>query len=489
VTNPLKPKERAKIPRQEMPAESADLRRSGFCEVNLGLTPLQAHTEASRCIECAHPKCVEGCPVGVKVREFAQLVQEGDFAAAAAKIREDNVLPAVTGRVCPQEHQCEGACILGKKLAPLGIGYLERFVADYERNAGHVSLPARAPATGKRVAVVGSGPAGLSAAGDLTLKGHDVTVFEALHEPGGVLMYGIPEFRLPKEIVRSEIDNLRRMGIVFETNIVIGKTITIDELLGEEAFDAVFVATGAGLPKFLGVPGEHLVGVYSANEFLTRVNLMNAARFPEFDEPVYACRDRIAAVIGGGNTALDSVRTALRLGARRTLVIYRRTEKEMPARLEEVGHAKEEGVEFLTLATPIAFLGDEAGRLRAARCRRMGLGDPDATGRRSPVPIEGSEFDVPMDVAIIALGTGANPLIQRSTPNLDTDRRGYIAADPETLRTSRPGVFAGGDIVTGSATVILAMGAGRRAAASIDAFLRNVPSRSEQAVAAANPGS
>ena len=394
MTNPLTPKERIKLPRQDMPAEPADARRGNFQEVNLGLSVIQAHAEASRCLECNDPKCVAGCPVGVKVREFVELVQEGDYLAAAAKIREDNVLPAVTGRVCPQENQCEGQCILGKRFAPLGIGYLERFVADYEQEQGVVALPPKAPPTGKRVAIIGSGPAGLSAAGDLVLKGHEATVFEALHEPGGVLVYGIPEFRLPKRIVRQEIDNLRTLGVKFEVNVVIGKTITIDELLGEEGFNAVFIATGAGLPKFLGVPGEQLVGVYSANEFLTRVNLMHANDFPGYDEPVYDCRDRVVAVVGGGNTAMDAVRTALRLGARRAILLYRRTRAEMPAREEEIHHAEEEGVEFATLAAPIEFIGDESGRLTAARCQRMQLGEPDESGRRSPVKIDGADFEL-----------------------------------------------------------------------------------------------
>ena len=359
----------------------------------------------------------------------------------------------------------------GQAFRALGIGYLERFVADYEQEQGVVALPPKAPPTGKRVAIIGSGPAGLSAAGDLVLKGHEATVFEALHEPGGVLVYGIPEFRLPKRIVRQEIDNLRKLGVKFEVNVVIGKTITIDELLGEEGFNAVFIATGAGLPKFLGVPGEQLVGVYSANEFLTRVNLMHANDFPGYDEPVYDCRDRVVAVVGGGNTAMDAVRTALRLGARRAILLYRRTRAEMPAREEEIHHAEEEGVEFATLAAPIEFIGDESGRLTAARCQRMQLGEPDESGRRSPVKIDGADFELPLDVAIIALGTGANPLVQSTTPDLRTDRRGYIVADDKTLATSKPGVFAGGDIVTGGATVILAMGAGRQAATAIHQYL------------------
>lgn len=471
MTNPLTPKERVKIPRQEMPAQPPDERRHDFGEVNLGLSVIQAHSEAARCLECSHPHCVEGCPVGVKVKEFIELVHDGDYLGAAAKIREDNVLPAVTGRVCPQEHQCEGNCILGKRFTPLGIGYLERFVADYERSQGKVALPPRAAATGKRVAIIGSGPAGLSAAGDLVLKGHDATVFEALHEPGGVLLYGIPEFRLPKAIVRQEIENMRAMGVHFETNVVIGKTITIDELLGEEGFHAVFIATGAGLPKFLGVPGEHLAGVYSANEFLTRVNLMRANEFPNYDEPVYDCRDRVVAVVGGGNTAMDAVRTALRLGARRALLLYRRTETEMPARAEEIQHAEEEGVEIIPLTAPTEFIGNESGLLQAARCQKMELGPADESGRRSPIPISGSEHELPIDMAIIALGTGANPLVQSTTPDLATNKRGYIVADEQTLRTSKDGVFAGGDIVTGGATVILAMGAGRQAARAIHDYL------------------
>jgi glutamate synthase (NADPH/NADH) small chain len=472
VSNTLPPKERLKIPRQPMPEQEPHERRHNFLEVNQGLTVLGATTEALRCLECAKPQCSDGCPVHVKIREFVQLVTAGEFLKAAAKIREDNVLPAITGRVCPQETQCEGCCILGKKQEPLAIGYLERFVADYEREHGQLGLPERQPPTGKKVAIVGSGPAGLSAAGDLIRAGHDVTVFEALHELGGVLIYGIPEFRLPKEIVRHEIEVLRQMGIRFETNVVIGKTVTIDELMNDEGFDAVLVATGAGLPKFLGVPGENLPGVYSANEFLTRVNLMHA-NDPTYDEPVFDCRGRDVAVIGGGNTAMDAVRTALRLGARKAYLVYRRTEKEMPARAEELKHAKQEGVELICLANPVAFREDEKGNLCAIRLQRMELGEPDASGRASPRPIPGSEFDLPVAMAVVALGTSANPLVQASTPDLGTDRRGYIAADPTSLCTSKRGVFAAGDIVTGSATVILAMAAGRRAAASILRYLED----------------
>lgn len=471
MTNPWKPSERMKLPRLSMPERDPVLRGHDFTEVNLGFDPGVARHESLRCLECARPACTHGCPVGVKVKDFVALVEAGDYLGAAAKIREDNALPAVTGRVCPQEEQCEGACLLGRRGKPLAIGHLERFVADWERAAGVVGLPPVAPATGRRVAIVGSGPAGLAAAGDLVQLGHEVRVFEALHEIGGVLIYGIPEFRLPKEIVRQEVEVLRRMGVQFETNVVVGRTVTLDDLLGEEGYHAVFVATGAGLPRFLGIPGEHLCGVCSANEFLTRINLMKAWRFPDADEPVYECRGRSVAVIGGGNTALDSIRTALRLGAREALVLYRRSEDEMPARAEEIHHARDEGVRFLTLTNPVELLGDGEGRLRAARCVRMELGEPDESGRRQPSPVPGSEFEIPLDVAILAVGTSANPIVQSATPDILTDRRGYIEAHPEILRTSKRGVFAGGDIVTGAATVILAMGAGRKAARSIHDYL------------------
>jgi glutamate synthase (NADPH/NADH) small chain len=471
MTNPYKPSERMQLPRRPMPEREPALRSRDFTEVNLGFDPGTAQGESLRCLACAKPACMHGCPVGVKVKDFVALIEAGDYLGAAAKIREDNALPAVTGRVCPQEDQCEGACLLGKRGKPLAVGHLERFVADWERAAGVVGLPPVAPATGKRVAVVGSGPAGLAAAGDLVQRGHEVRVFEALHEIGGVLLYGIPEFRLPKEIVRQEVDVLRRIGVQFETDVVVGKTVTIDDLLDDEGYDSVFVATGAGLPRFLGIPGEHLCGVYSANEFLTRVNLMKAYRFPEADEPVYDCRGKSVAVVGGGNTALDSIRTALRLGAREALLLYRRSEAEMPARAEEIDHARAEGIRFLTLTNPIELLGDERARLRAARCARMELGEPDASGRRQSFPIPGSEFEILLDVAVIAVGTSANPIVQSTTPDLRTNRRGYIDAHAETLRTSKRGVFAGGDIVTGAATVILAMGAGRKAAGSIHDYL------------------
>ena len=469
--NVLPLKERMKIPRTPMPELDPKRRSRSFEEVNLGLPVSGALAEASRCIECAKPGCVAHCPVGVKIKEVVALICTGDYLAAAAKMREDNALPAITGRVCPQENQCEGGCVLGKKGAPVAIGNLERFIADFERLSGQLGLPAIAPSTGKSVAVVGSGPAGLSVAGDLIQKGHRVCVFEALHELGGVLVYGIPEFRLPKSIVKGEVDNLRRMGVEFETNVVVGKSVTIDELMQQEHFDAVFVATGAGLPVFLGIPGEHLNGVYSANEFLTRVNLMRAYQIDEYDQPVYDCRDRDVIVVGGGNTAMDAVRTARRLGARTATLVYRRSQAEMPARVEEVHHALDEGIEFRMLTNPVEFIGDEKGWLTGVRCVRMELGEPDADGRRRPIPVAGSEYILPANVAIIGVGTTANPLIQSTTPDLKTNKRNYIVADPETMRTSKRGVFAGGDIVTGGATVILAMGAGRKAAASIHEYL------------------
>jgi glutamate synthase (NADPH) small chain len=471
--NPIPNRERIKMPRQHMPEQPPLARAQQFTEVNLGYSAELAQQEALRCIECAKPTCTETCPVGVQVKEFVQLIVEGNFLGAAAKIREDNVLPAITGRVCPQEDHCEGGCLLKKRGESLGIGYLERFVADYEQQHFDVKNIVKAPPTGKKVAIVGSGPSGLTAAGDLVQKGHQVHVFEALHEIGGVLTYGIPEFRLPKQIIREQVDYMRAMGIEFETDVVVGRTVTIDELLEEEGYDAVFIGTGAGLPQFMGIPGEHLNGVYSANEFLTRINLMHAYEFPKYDEPMVDFRGKNVAVIGGGNTALDAIRSALRLGAGKAYVLYRRSEAEMPARIEEVKHAKEEGIEFQVLAAPIEFLSDGRGWLSGARCQKMELGEPDASGRRRPVPIAGSEYEVPLSVAVIAIGTSANPIVQSTTPGLSTNKRGYIQADETTQRTSRKGVFAGGDIVTGSATVILAMGAGRRAAKGIDEYLKS----------------
>lgn len=471
--NPLKPAERTKIPRQHMPEQDATARSRNFTEVNLGLSFELAKQEAARCLECASPKCVAGCPVGVKVKDFVALVIDGKYLEAAAKIREDNVLPAVTGRVCPQEEQCEGACVMTKKFGSVGIGYLERFVADYERESGQIGLPARAPLTGQKVAIIGSGPAGLSAAGDLVQRGHEVTVFEALHEIGGVLVYGIPEFRLPKDIVRQEVDNMRRMGVQFETDVVVGQTVTVDELLNEEGYSAVLVATGAGLPQFLGVPGENLCGVYSANEFLTRVNLMKAYRPENADTPIFDCREKNVAVVGGGNTAMDAIRSARRLGAKNAYIIYRRSEAEMPARREEIKHAKEEGIQLLLLNNPVEFLGDDKGWLRAGKLQKMELGPADESGRRRPVAIKGSEYELPLDVVIIAVGTSSNPLVQSSTPDIKTRKGGYIETDAATLKTSKRGVFAAGDIVTGAATVILAMGAGRTAAHAIDDYLKS----------------
>ena len=469
--NPLSLKERMKVPRQHMPEQDAHWRATNFTEVNLGYSVELARQEAARCLECAKPACTDKCPVGVKVREFVQLIVAGDFMAAAAKIREDNVLPAITGRVCPQEDHCEGGCLMGKKVQSLGIGYLERFVADYEQQHLDFSQIRKVASTGKRVAIVGSGPSGLTAAGDLVQKGHQVRVFEALHEIGGVLVYGIPEFRLPKKIIREQVDYMRAMGVEFETDVVVGRTVTIDELMNEEGYDAVFIGTGAGLPQFMGIPGEHLNGVYAANEFLTRINLMHAYEFPHYDEPVVDLIGKNVAVIGGGNTALDAIRSALRLGARKAYVLYRRSENEMPARAEEVKHAKQEGIDFQVLTAPVEFLSDGKGWLKSARCVRMELGEPDSSGRRRPVPLPGSEFEIPLSVAVMAIGTSANPIVQSTTPGLATNKRGYIQADESTQRTSRVGVFAGGDIVTGSATVILAMGAGRRAAKSIHEYL------------------
>ena len=469
-TNPFTLKERMKFPHQPMPEQAAELRIQNFGEVNLGYTEELARQEALRCLECANCTCVEQCPVGVDVKEFVKLIVAGKLLEAAEKIRENNVLPAITGRVCPQENHCEGACLLHKKVDPLGIGYLERFVADYDQRVG-ARVAQKAPATGKKVAIVGSGPAGLSAAGDLVQKGHKVHVFEALHEIGGVLVYGIPEFRLPKQVVREQTDKMRDMGVQFETDVVVGKTVTIDELLEEEGYNALFIATGAGLPVFLGIPGEHLNGVYSANEFLTRINLMHAYEFPLYDEPIVDLCGKHVAVVGGGNTALDAIRSARRLGAEKAYVIYRRSEKEMPARIEEVKQAQQEGIEFRILTNPIKFLDDGRGGLGGTQCVQMELGERDASGRRRPVPIAGSEFEIPLQAVVIATGTSANPLIQSSTPSLKTNKRGYIEVDGETQRTSCKGVFAGGDIVTGGATVILAMGAGRRAAKSIHEYL------------------
>jgi len=437
-----------------------------FQEVPFGYTPEEAIQEAKRCLQCKNAPCIGGCPVEIDIPRFIAHIAAGDFRAAIRTIKEANTLPAICGRVCPQETQCEGVCTLGKKFEPVAIGRLERFVADWERKRG-MELPPVGEPTGFRVAVVGSGPAGLACAVELRRFGHAVTVFEALHEPGGVLMYGIPEFRLPKDIVRREIATLQEMGVELVTNAVVGKAFTVDGLLAD-GYHAVFVGTGAGLPRFLGIPGESLIGVYSANEFLTRVNLMRAYLFPEYDTPVRV--GKRVAVVGGGNVAMDAARTALRLGAEEVLVLYRRTEAEMPARREEIRHAKEEGVKFHFLVNPVRFLG-EGGELTAVECLRMELGVPDESGRRRPVPIEGSEFVMPVETAVIAIGNQPHPLVPRTTPGLSVTRWGTIQAD-EDGATGRPGVFAGGDIVTGAATVISAMGAGKKAAQAIDRYLR-----------------
>ncbi|NMC19565.1 MAG: NADPH-dependent glutamate synthase [Thermogutta sp.] len=452
--------------RQRVPMREQDpaVRVRNFQEVPLGYTEEEARAEAARCLQCKRPSCVQGCPVNVEIPAFLRLVAEGRFAEAARRIKQRNALPAVCGRVCPQESQCEKHCVLGKRFEPVAIGRCERFVADFERENGLVQFPEKAPPNGKKVAVIGAGPAGLTVAGDLILLGYEVTIFEAFHRPGGVLIYGIPEFRLPKGIVEKEVEYLAALGVRIELNQIIGKTLTIDELLDEEGFDAVFIGVGAGLPMFLGIEGEDLGGVYSANEYLTRINLMKAYRFPEFDTPVV--RGRRVCVIGGGNVAVDAARTALRLGADEVRIVYRRSRAELPARAEEIHHAEEEGVRFQLLTNPVRFLGDDRAMVRGMECLRMELGEPDASGRRSPVPVAGSEFLIETDLVIVAVGSGSNPVLAQNVPGLTLNRRGYIQTD-EYGRTTKPRVWAGGDIVTGAATVIQAMGAGRIAAQDI----------------------
>jgi glutamate synthase (NADPH) small chain len=454
-----------RIPMSEQPP---DVRIHNFDEVPLGYTVAEAQAEAARCLACKKPKCAAGCPVHVDIPAFVGRIAEGQFVEAAWKLKEANCLPAICGRVCPQESQCEALCIVGKRGEPVAIGRLERFAADYERERGAMALPAKVQPTGRRVAIIGSGPAGLAAAGDLVRRGHSVTLFEAFHRPGGVLIYGIPEFRLPKAIVEAEVDYLRRLGVRIELNQVIGKTITVDELLGEEGYHAVFIGVGAGLPQVMHIPGENLGGVYLANEYLTRVNLMRAYAFPRYDTPVV--RGRKVCVVGGGNVAMDAARTARRLGASEVHVLYRRSREEMPARAEEVHHAEQEGIDFQMLCTPLEYLGDDRGMVQQVRCQRMALGEPDESGRRRPVAIAGEEFTVDADMAIIAIGSGANPLLARHTQGMDLSGRGYVVAN-QRGRTTRRAIWAGGDIVTGSATVILAMGAGKAAAMDIDHYL------------------
>jgi glutamate synthase (NADPH/NADH) small chain len=457
-----------KVLRQKMPEQPASERRRNFKEVPLGYSEEQAKAEASRCLQCKKPACVEGCPVGISIPEVIHFIAEGEFTKAILKLWEKNSLPAVCGRVCPQESQCQRQCIVGNKDDPVSIGNIERFIADWARGRNDIPIPPLAPETGKKVAVVGSGPGGLTVAGDLIRKGHAVTIFEAFHEPGGVLGYGIPEFRLPKEIVASDVTLLKKLGVKVECNVVIGQNVTVDELLTKEDFDAVYLGVGAGLPSFLKIPGESLLGIYSANEYLTRSNLMKAYLFPEYDTPLV--KGEHVVVFGGGNVAMDSLRTALRMGSDDVKCIYRRSRDEMPARAEELRHAEEEGIQFFYLHAPLRFIGDEHGWLKAVELQEMRLGELDASGRRRPEPVPSSTKTLECDLAIIAVGSGANPLITATTPGLEVNKWGYIVAD-DNGKTKKPVVWAGGDIVTGTATVILAAGAGRKAADSIHKHL------------------
>jgi glutamate synthase (NADPH) small chain len=470
----LTTKQRLQINRQKMPEQDSAARAANFEEVNLGFPEQLALLEADRCLQCKDPRCIRGCPVGVNIPRFLDLLSQGKMAEAAQSLLCDNALPAVTGRVCPQETQCEIECVRGAKGMPVGVGYLERYVADWARTHRD-QLPSAKPApNGRRVAIVGSGPAGLTAAGELARLGYDVTIYEALHKPGGVLVYGIPEFRLPKKIVAQEVQRLEEAGVKIECNVVIGRTYTLPEL--RETFDAVFIANGAGLPVFMNVPGENLKGVYSANEYLTRINLMAAYQFPRADTPVL--HGKRIAVVGGGNVAMDSVRTAKRLGAESAMIVYRRTRKEVPARAEEAHHAEEEGVEFHFLTAPVEVIGSDKRWVTGLKCIRMKLGEPDASGRARPEPVPGSEFVLPCDVVVVAIGTRANPLLTATCPDLKLNKYGNILVDDNGM-TSLPGVFAGGDIVRGAATVILAMGDGKRSAQAMDAYLKSVPARKE----------
>ena len=456
------------LKKNEMPSQAPEVRNKNFLEVALGYTQEQALDEAKRCLNCKNKPCVSGCPVNIHIPDFIQKVAQGDFEGAYQVITQSSSLPAVCGRVCPQESQCEQKCVRGIKGEPVAIGRLERFVADWH-NAHTCEAPQRLAPNGHKVAVVGSGPAGLTCAGDLAKKGYEVTVFEALHTAGGVLVYGIPEFRLPKAIVQKEIDGLKALGVKVETNMVIGRVLSVDELL-EQGFEAVFIGSGAGLPRFMNIPGENLKGVYSANEFLTRVNLMKAY-LPGSDTPIQHARR--VAVVGGGNVAMDAARCAKRLGAEEVFIVYRRSEKELPARAEEVEHAKEEGIVFHLLNNPTQILGDENGNVKGMECIRMELGEPDASGRRRPVEVPGSEFTLDVDCVIMAIGTSPNPLIKSTTQGLETQKWGGIIVNEETGLTSREGVYAGGDAVTGAATVILAMGAGKTAATAIDQYIQS----------------
>jgi glutamate synthase (NADPH/NADH) small chain len=462
----VKAAERTQRERVKMPEQDAIVRAGNHLEVNCGLSEEQAVGEAARCLDCADPTCISGCPVNINIPRFIKYIEGRQFLEAARSLKETNALPAVCGRVCPQEEQCESKCFYTQKLKKpaVAIGNLERFAADYERSSGKISVPEVAPSNHIKVAVVGSGPAGLAAAGDLAKAGYEVTVFEALHEIGGVLKYGIPEFRLPNIIVDVEIENLRKMGVSFETNFIAGRTSSFDELRAE-GFKAFFIGSGAGLPNFMNIPGENRIGIYSSNEYLTRVNLMGATQ-AGFDTPVLSGRN--VAVIGGGNTAMDSVRTAKRLGAERAVIVYRRSMDEMPARKEEIHHAQQEGIQFLCLHNPVEYLADEKGRVSQMRLQKMELGEPDASGRRRPVPMKGSEFLMDVDLVVVSIGVSPNPLIAKALPDLETSKWGTLTVNQDTMQTNIPDIFAGGDIVRGGATVILAMGDGRKAAAGID---------------------
>ncbi len=466
----LKAKERTSMERLSMPEEDPAIRSTNYIEVNIGLSEEQAIHDAKRCIDCANPTCISGCPVGINIPKFIKRIEAGEFLDAAVVLKETNALPAVCGRVCPQEVQCEKACFYTQKLGkpPVAIGNLERFAADYEQNSGKLSIPVISDRNGIKVASIGSGPSGLAFAGDMVKMGYEVTVFEALHEIGGVLKYGIPEFRLKNETVDVEIEILRKMGVKFVINFIVGKTATIEDL-EEEGFSSFFVGSGAGLPSFMNIPGENYIGIYSSNEYLTRINLMNAAD-PDYDTPVLSGKK--VAVIGGGNTAMDSVRTAKRLGAERAMIIYRRSIEEMPARVEEIKHAQEEGIEFMNLNNPLEYYADENGRVCRMKLQKMELGEPDDSGRRRPIPIKGSEYEIEVDTVVVSVGVSPNPLIPQSLPELDVSSWGTIKVDKETMQSSIPNLFAGGDIVRGGATVILAMGDGRAAAASMDKYIK-----------------